>query len=699
MVASGLEAAAGGFLKIIMDPAPGSQNGYLPAGNLYTFTLHDGAGNRVDGSGLITIGVPYKQVVVAGAGIDPAQLVLLRGGAVVGATTSQEQAVLTAAVAAFSEFVVAFPEIPPTAKPHPLPLIELDFDGYADAPKILDPSGNEIADPARGIGTVQVGERVALRARPRDVSGYAYDSFAWELLARPPGSTAEFSGAGERVELIPDRLGMYELRLTAVSYVTSDSEIIVITVGGYSYVNQGGEISNYCISCHAGNLDGFQHIKDSYGRAVLRDLVTPWEQSSHARAYATVVQEAGEDNTVCLNCHTTGFLFADRSTPPDGTDDYPAAWGFDDFITDWNTPAAAAEAAPHLKGVNCESCHGPGGAGDGAGLQHFYRSSLGQGPCMACHNIDPDQQIPGRSYFYGWEGDLHIEAHRVQDGRSRMADSYPCYHCHVGQYFIGRMHGKTLAPADVKRPEGITCAVCHDPHGESGNVAQLRITGEVTIRLKNNSVEDDFSELTFAAGNAAVCYSCHNAYIMLPAVGEDLHGNQAEMMEGVGGYAYGLEVGTRTHGGRVVGDKCVECHMVAEHGGEAVVTHQRRLYEGDDIFAATGYTTKGCSTQECHQGAYALPTGNRFDYGGRVTAIKERLEELQTRINHLAGREDPDSPIIHNYEQSLAGDKLAAVNRAAYNYLFVKRDGSYGVHNYPYAAELLRLSLEDLESY
>ncbi|WP_041718967.1 multiheme c-type cytochrome [Desulfurivibrio alkaliphilus] len=690
--AQNLTMAAGGRLLIELDPAPVRENGFIPVGNLYTLTLFDSDGNEVAGNGTVMVEIPYRESVVEAQGLAD-ELLLLHDGQQRSSSHIAERAVLVATLDGFGRFVVAIRDTPPTAKPHPLPLIEVGWDGYADAEQVLK-NGDPIADPLRGIKVAQLGERVQLQGRETDISHKNYPAYDWELLSKPEGSAAQLTGTGREVEIIPDLVGRYIVQLT----VADDQDSITITAGSYSYVEQNGEITSYCSFCHAGQYVGAAY-KDIYGRDTLRDLITPWQESNHAAAYDNL-DPVDRLDPVCLNCHTTGFLVTERNATA-----YDPGWGFADFFYDADGSGKTAADAPHLQGVNCESCHGPGGRDgtppDSTGFQHPYQASLSQGPCMACHNIRPDEQISGRDYYYAWEGDLHVNAHYVVDGRIRVVDTYPCYHCHVGQYFIGRMHGKTLEPEVIEQPEGITCVVCHDPHDESGYGYQLRLAGEVAVQLKANSTSDDFIEMTFDAGTAAVCYSCHNAYITLPAVGEDLHGNQAEMMEGIGGYTYGEDIAGRTHGEVLVGDKCVACHMMAEHPsepGKKVTTHQRRLYDGEDMFAADDYTVIGC--KDCHVGEYALPAeGNRFDYGGRMSEIRDRLQELQQRINEVAGREDLQSPIIHNYAQSLSGNRLESVNRAAYNYLFVKRDGSFGLHNYPYAAELLRLSLEDLEGY
>ena len=63
-----------------------------------------------------------------------------------------------------------------------------------------------------------------------------------------------------------------------------------------------------------------------------------WNEHAHARAFQTLEAKGESANADCLRCHTTGF---------------GAAGGF--------PKQGAGEAHAALKGVGCESCHGPGG--------------------------------------------------------------------------------------------------------------------------------------------------------------------------------------------------------------------------------------------------------------------------------------------------------------------------------------------------
>ncbi len=89
------------------------------------------------------------------------------------------------------------------------------------------------------------------------------------------------------------------------------------------------------------------------------EIFGKWQESLHARAFATLVAKNEQANAECLSCHTVGF----------------------GEQTGYNQTAATA----HLTNVGCESCHGRGGfhvrtKGQAAG---FARTT--EATCVRCH--------------------------------------------------------------------------------------------------------------------------------------------------------------------------------------------------------------------------------------------------------------------------------------------------------------------------
>lgn len=88
-----------------------------------------------------------------------------------------------------------------------------------------------------------------------------------------------------------------------------------------------------------------------------------WQQTPHAVAHETLVKDTAHMDPQCLACHTVGL----------------------------GQPSGFRRKDPqaHLKGVGCESCHGPGEAhliARASGKKSLYRMRpIGETECLQCH--------------------------------------------------------------------------------------------------------------------------------------------------------------------------------------------------------------------------------------------------------------------------------------------------------------------------
>ncbi len=106
-----------------------------------------------------------------------------------------------------------------------------------------------------------------------------------------------------------------------------------------------------------------------------------WLTTSHAQGFAALVERGAERNPECLPCHTTG---------------YGRSGGFQGH-----------RSTPHMEGVQCESCHGPGsGHPPDAGAE----GAAGEGNCRRCHDA-------GNSPDFSYDGYVEMLGGHIAGGR------------------------------------------------------------------------------------------------------------------------------------------------------------------------------------------------------------------------------------------------------------------------------------------
>ncbi|QAR32575.1 hypothetical protein EP073_03885 [Geovibrio thiophilus] len=540
-------------------------------------------------------------------------------------------------------------------------------EAFADSEYFTDPSNIQIPDVIRGTEHVQPGEKTSL-----DIDTAAFGepvlNVQWTV-KRADGSSFTPLVSGNQAVFIPDTFGNYTVSATVTGSTKTASESLTIKVFGYSYDKNNNR--TYCLLfCHSGSVTAPDH-KDMYGREIMRNLQTAWSASGHAGAYNTAVTNA--NSTECATCHGTGLFLADRNS--NGTDDYPAVYGFDDTMT-VNTDASSASA--HLKGVTCEACHGPtatftgGLSGTISFTGHPSTISISSGVCLTCHDTGKSGGHFAEFHDSGGES-THENSHTVSN--SIVVTNEACFKCHSGEGALGMIFGTEITRADTDRISGITCNVCHDPHGEGGHNAQLRVSGSHTLTLYSGNVTVD-------AGDGKICYTCHNTDGA--GIGAVPHNSQAEMFEGKGGWTYGETISlTAAHKALL---DCADCHMNRDAG----TTHSMAMSENRSDRLAY------CN-DSCHTGVTADADG-RYDYLGKTADVRTLMDTLKARINTLAGRA-AESEISASYSVTGNTALTSALNRAAYNYNFIISDKSFGLHNYRYAARLLELSINDLTSF
>ncbi len=274
-----------------------------------------------------------------------------------------------------------------------------------------------------------------------------------------------------------------------------------------------------------------------------------------------------------------------------------------------------------------------------------------------------------------------------------------CKNCHDGLIFAatgGGMQGRMQVelPSDTEDandpgtdeggeesvrdfPVGVDCRACH-----LGAGAQIADEGSVEMIPSVDVAE---------GGLGSLCMACHNGW-HLAGKGDDgaltaPHTSvQTDMFFGVNTLEAGND-STATAGSsvsihRTVDDTCVGCHVA------------RSDREANHTFAVEGF--EGCSTQGCHEGDMTDGGDSDEDFDGDGSIEKfavevEGLSELlRTAIESKAG------PFESSHGQVVferGGTPDDATYAAAYNYFFVQKDGSRGIHNPTFTIDVLQSSI------
>jgi hypothetical protein len=101
-----------------------------------------------------------------------------------------------------------------------------------------------------------------------------------------------------------------------------------------------------------------------------------WAETRHASAYETLVRVEHEYDPECVSCHTIGLH----------------------YYTGFET----VESTPKMKGVGCESCHGPGS--NHKETQSKDYGSVSADNCVVCHE---DEHSPNFQFEEYWQKIVH----------------------------------------------------------------------------------------------------------------------------------------------------------------------------------------------------------------------------------------------------------------------------------------------------
>ena len=304
--------------------------------------------------------------------------------------------------------------------------------------------------------------------------------------------------------------------------------------------------------------------------------------------------------------------------------------------------------------------------------------TVGAATCSDCHNdttliLSKRLQSDTTTHMTGG-------AHDYAGGRSG------CTACHSSEGFQ-EMVALGLTPDTVEEapgnPSPQNCRTCHQIHTTYTEADfALETTAPVILYASGE---------TFDMGDGNLCANCHQPRRLGPEEGGGEyeitsthwgphHGPQSTVLLGIS--AYGVADSTSIHY-TLVTDGCPVCHMVA----------------GDHTLAAS---TAGC--QSCHAELDTL------DYNGVQTEIKALFDELQALLLAAGLLEEvvdeegervlltDEGMEVTGYEPTEVhphpGTYSEAQAGAAWNWMIVYEDNSFGIHNPSWTKAILEKGIE-----
>jgi hypothetical protein len=428
----------------------------------------------------------------------------------------------------------------------------------------------------------------------------------------------------------------------------------------------------------------------------------------HASAFTNESFEAdgGQTNSSCLACHTVGF--------------------------DVKTGFVNQKKTPHLAGVQCENCHGPAAyhAANPDDPALRPRAEVASQVCGGCHN---DTENPAFGTFAEWTNSAHALVTNLLmtnfDAANQMVVTNldvnqtnlinGCGRCHSGSVRLSLLEtnaladwdeagqfqfaGVRLSPLKTKAlPEGdadigIVCATCHDPHQTNGYPAQLR---NPVASTNDYFMPTNGTFASFYQTNINICAQCHNhaGASWTNNECEPHHSLQYNMFLGtIGQLDSGLAPYVPGPHALLITNQCVGCHM------------QRTPFVSDAQPGVTGHTfsvgTNYAICLTCHVIPFPIADFVAFATNGissDIQTVKATLDYWATSTNAPASLSAKYGTLAWEYttpgglssggpgpnaeEQLLIPENI---RKARFNLYVVQNDGSFGIHNAPYAVTLL----------
>ncbi len=511
-------------------------------------------------------------------------------------------------------------------------------------------------------------------------------SATFTLISKPAASTADLEIINPTwVQFKPDVSGTYTVKVsivTATGIADTTTEIYASDFVGVGKFEGTTAAFPQCMSCHSSDPANFTEIFDR------------WKVSGHATKFKRDIDDpTGHTNASCFKCHTVGTDH-NIAASNNGFDDIAASVGWTWYGPPqpgkWDSIKTYYPELVNHATIGCESCHGPGKEHAYGGHIEKIGLTVNAGACAQCHD-EPWRH----NKFAQFENSLHSEAlwsSSFAQGSSSQNNSLGnCIRCHDGQGFVNFTKGRITNTTGMLETQHtyITCATCHDPHGNS-NEHQLRSTPEGSDTLANGY------QYTIG-GTGRLCMNCHKArannvtYVQTNVSNSHWgphHSVQADVYLGQNAAEFNGVPYVSGYHKLVFENACVDCHMVATTDTGTVTRdrvggHSWKLHDEENNY----YHSATCVP--CHGQINSWDdfiASKDFDGDGTKESIPQEIAGLETLLSTWLPPSGIDSI---DYTQITTENQ----KKAFFNYQLIANDGSKGMHNARFSIDVLTKSI------
>jgi hypothetical protein len=610
---------------------------------------------------------------------------------------------------------------------------------------------------ASGLRNVPIGRAVLVHAKDRPASDT--DPYDWALIRPALSSAVLMDATTQDAWFTPDVEGKYTLRVTDPE--TTDLIAIDVYAGTWLGAITGTDpgdglpLAADCTSfCHSETTmiapDKFASWRESgHAEIFQQNLDTNSHYSSacfqcHSVGYDPEVENGGFDDASDYQSFLAAGLI--NNVPADN----------------WSTVVDDFPETARRANVQCENCHGPRSqlAAHGNELVSVSLAATNCAQCHGeplRHGRYQQWQLSGHADY-----SIALDEDKGTSGSCSRCHSANGFLTWLPILLDDDETTDPLAnitvtwTKDQVHPQ--TCATCHDPH-DPGSVsgdptnATVRIVGDTPLLIAGFKATD--------VGKGAICMTCHNTRRGLrnDATFPDFAGNASELARAphpgaqadmiMGENAFLVTVGNRgPHSNRdaydLVDDVCVNCHMEATPPPADLSYNQsgtNHTFWARKTICSTCHVGGGLGPDPISADALQGPVmasletlkadlegaildamdaeiqqGNTIDLNnlGTVTDVSEitSLEFTETSgrqaILVTLGGGDPIGPVSLNnvLVRDGGGTSLGsiyvrsdeALPKAGWNYLLIESDGTHGIHNAPFATQILDASIAAVEA-